>query len=54
MKYIVMISIAVIVMNISDVHAATILAGDMSQTFGLKMLLFTLACLGYLMVKQED
>ena len=54
MKYIVMVSIAVIVMSISDVHAVTALEGEVSQTFGLKIMLFILACLGYLMVKQED
>ena len=43
-----------IVMNISDVHAATALVGEVSQTFGLKILLFILVCLGYLVVKQED
>jgi hypothetical protein len=54
MKYMVMISITVIVMSISDVHAATALAGEVTQTFGLKIMLFILAYLGYLMVKQED
>jgi len=54
MKYLVMTSIAVIVMNISDAHAVTAWAVDENQTFGLKMMLFVLACLGYMMVKQED
>ncbi|MDQ6977095.1 MAG: hypothetical protein Q9M75_03180 [Ghiorsea sp.] len=54
MKYIVMISITLIVMNVSDAHAATVLAEEVSQTFGLKMMLFVLACLGYVMIKQED
>ena len=54
MKYLIMISIAVIVMSVSDADAATAGAGETSQTFGLKMMLFVLACLGYMMVKQED
>ena len=54
MKYLVMISIAVIVMSVSNAHAATAWVGEPSQTFGLKVMLFVLACLGYMMVKQED
>jgi len=54
MKYIVMTSITLIVMGVSDAHASTVLVGEVSQTFGLKMMLFVLACLGYVMIKQED
>lgn len=54
MKYIVMISITVIVMYVSEADAATAWVGDGNQMFGLKMMLFVLACLGYFMVKQKD
>jgi hypothetical protein len=54
MKYIVMISIAVIVMNISNAHAATAWAGETSPTFAFNVMLFVWGYLGYMMVKQKD
>ena len=54
MKYIWMVSIAVLVLNVSDVHAATNVVHETSQAFGLKVMLAVLAFLGYMMLRKEQ